>query len=120
MKCNCKTQQPGQIIRIVNIHANPQICYDCGDVIEKEVKLKKCPFCGEEVEYHTTDEGIYAIRCCHFWFAFDTKDELFDAWNTRPETGLAKFYKWWLSLGMLNTKMLKPVLVKIEELLKEE
>ena len=58
-------------------------------------KLKSCPFCGgvESLnmrEIHTCGRycaDMYCIECRHCLYStmnFDTKDELYEFWNTRP------------------------------------
>ncbi|HCX62534.1 MAG TPA: hypothetical protein DHU59_08865 [Clostridiales bacterium] len=50
-------------------------------------KLRKCPFCGGEVQAFKDRYGKFAIRCaeCNLYFSIEIEDgvELFDGWTAK-------------------------------------
>jgi len=55
-----------------------------------KMKLKPCPFCGEQVYPYEVSEDLndknpkHTLYCCDFQFhEFDTLKELIEAWNKR-------------------------------------
>lgn len=54
--------------------------------LEMGERLKTCPFCGGKADYYYDDYGIHAFctKCDSRTGDFETKDEVLNAWNSRP------------------------------------